>query len=215
VTTPYPAGMDGRVRLSAGPPVAGRVIGVVAGVIFALVGTAFAVLPLVADHFLRGLGGGSSCDGMQGLPPNLMPPDLQRCADLPDLGADGLGPVRFVGLVGVPLALIGLYFILRMLRTAFWLDGTTLTARRTFGRRAVDLATAELNVETVIQRTTDDGHLIIKRVPTLFARDPQTGRRVTLALKLPAGELRWLAQLISVNVRARPVADQVNQLATR
>jgi hypothetical protein len=63
---------------------------------------------------------------LQGLPSDALPPELRGCADLPTAG---LGPIRFVGLIGLPFALIGLYFMARILRNAAWLDGTTLRVR--------------------------------------------------------------------------------------
>jgi hypothetical protein len=210
--------MDEKLRLSTEAPVSARVIGVVAGVVFAVVGTTFAVLPLIADDYLRKLAGTGSCGGLEGIPPESLPAELQYCASVPDLG--GLGPVRFAGLAGVPFALLGAYVVLRVLRTAVWLDGTTLLARRALGTRSVDLARADVHVEQVTSRTTDGGRLVIAQIPTLVARDPGSGRRVTVMLRLPGYELRRLADAMTLgrsalgrDADAHVIAGQLREIA--
>lgn len=220
--------MNEKLRLSAGPPTAARVIGVIAGLIFAFVGTAFVVLPLLADGYLRSMfGGDPSCDGLPGVQPDALPPGLQSCADpgfpsagLGFPGADGLGAFRFVGLVGVPFALLGLYVVLRSLRTAVWLDGTTLRVRRAFSTRAIDLSTAEVSVNTVTHRTTGDGYPVITQIPTLIAKDPHSRRRAAVTLRLPGHELRQLADAMTLNrstagrdADAQQIATQLRQIA--
>jgi hypothetical protein len=216
--------MTEKLRLSATPSPAARVIGLIAGLIFVVVGTAFAVVPLLADGWLRHVTGGSdgSCDGLQGLPSDALPPELRDCANLPSTGLPdyGLGPIRFVGLIGLPFALIGLYLILRVLRTASWLDGTTLRVRHALTARQANLATAEVSIDLVTRRTTDEGHTTIRQVPTLIARDPDAPTPVTLPLNLPVRELRALADAISTgralegrDREARQVADQLRAVA--
>jgi hypothetical protein len=215
--------MTEKLRLSATPSLAARVIGVVAGLIFVVVGTAFAALPLIADGWLRDLTGqGGSCDGLQGIPPDALPPELRDCVNLPSAGVpdSGLGPIRFVGLIGLPFALIGLYLIDRVLRTAAWLDGTRLHLRYAFTTRRADLSTAEVSIDLVTRRTTDDGHPVIRQVPTLIAKDPDAAAPVRLPLRLPVGELRALAGAIATarasegrDADARRVADQLRAAA--
>ena len=192
--------MTEKLRLSVTPPLAARVIGVVAGLIFVVVGVAFVVLPLIADGRLRDLAGGDggSCDGLQGLPPAALPPDLRGCADLPAVGLpdSGLGPVRFVGLIGVPLALLGIYFVVRVLRTAAWLDGTTLQIRYAVTTRRADLSTGRVSIDQITRRTTGEGRPTIRQVPTLIARDAGVRTPIRLPLLLPAGELRALADAV-------------------
>ena len=192
--------MSEKLRLSATPPLLGRAIGVFVGLMFVVVGTAFAVLPLVADGWLReltGNGGGGSCDGVAGLPPDALPPELRDCAGLPGPDTAGLGPIRFIGLIGIPFALIGIYTVVRVLRSAAWLDGTRLHVRQAFTSRQVDLATADVSVDLVTRRTTHDGHLVIHQVPTLIARDLEAPRPVRLPLLLPVAELRALSEAIA------------------
>jgi len=216
--------MTEKLRLSATPSLAARVIGVVAGLIFVVVGIAFAALPLLADGWLRHLTGNdsASCGGLQGLPPDALPPELRDCANLPSLGpADpGLGPIRFVGLIGLPFALIGLYLIIRVLRTAAWLDGTKLQLRHAFTTRQANLATAEVSIDLITRRTTDDGHPVIRQVPTLIARDADASTPIRLPLLLPVTELRALADAIATGRTtegrdhdARRVADQLRATA--
>jgi hypothetical protein len=218
--------MTEKLRLSAPPSLAARVIGVAAGLIFVVVGTAFAVLPLIADGWLRDLTGNSSpsCDGLQGIPSSALPPELRDCANLPTsaLSQPGLGPIRFVGLIGVPFALIGVYLIVRVLRSAAWLDGETLHVRYALTARRADLATAEVSIDLTTRRTTDDGRTVIRQVPTLTARDPDASAPVRLPLLLPVAELRALAGAIATGRAtegrdhdARLVADQLRAAADR
>lgn len=192
--------MSEKLRLSATPPLLGRAIGVFVGLMFVVVGTVFAVLPLVADGWLRQLTGNDgdrSCDGLTGLPPDALPPELRDCAGLPGPGTAGLGPIRFIGLIGLPFAVIGLYTIVRVLRTAAWLDGTRLHVRQAFTSRQVDLASAEVSIDLVTRRTTDDGHVVIRQVPTLIARELDARRPIQLPLLLPVAELRALSEAIA------------------
>jgi len=217
---PMLPGMDEKLRLSAGASGPARVIGVVAGLLFAAVGTAFAALPLIADGYLRRLDSVGSCAALPGIPPESLPAGLQSCDSLPDMSAGGLGPVRFVGLAGVPFALLGIYLVLRMLRAAAWLDGTTLRVRQAIGTRSVDLARADVHVDLVTTRTTDGGRLVIAQIPTLVARDPTTGRRVAVSLRLPGYELRRLADAMTLgrpglgrDADAHVIAGQLRELA--
>jgi hypothetical protein len=216
--------MTEKLRLSATPSPAARVIGVVAGLIFVVVGTAFAALPLLADGWLRDLTGGNnpSCGGLQGLPSDALPPELRDCTNLPSAGLpdSGLGPIRFVGLIGLPFALIGVYLIVRVLRTASWLDGTTLRVRYAMTARQADLATADVSVDLITRRATDEGRAAIRQVPTLIARDADASAPVSLPLLLPVRELRALADAISSgralegrDREARLVADQLRAVA--
>lgn len=216
--------MTDKLRLSATPSLAARVIGVVAGLIFILVGTAFAALPLIADGWLRDLTGDNtaSCDGLQGLPSDALPPELRDCTNLPATGLpdSGLGPIRFVGLIGLPLALLGLYMILRVLRTAAWLDGSTLRLRYAFTTRQANLSSADVSIDLITRRTTDDGHPVIRQVPTLIARDADAKLPVRLPLLLPVAELRALSDAITLgraaegqDREARHVADQLRAVA--
>jgi hypothetical protein len=216
--------MTEKLRLSATPTLAARVIGVVAGLIFITVGTAFAALPLIADGWLRGLTGtgSASCDGLQGLPSDALPPELRDCTNLPSatLPDPGLGPIRFVGLIGIPFALIGLYMIIRVLRTAAWLDGPTLQLRYALTTRHTNLSTADVSIDLITRRTTDDGHPVIRQVPTLIAKDADATTPIRLPLLLPVTELRALADAIATarategrDRDARRVADQLRAVA--
>jgi hypothetical protein len=145
---------------------------------------------------------------------------FRDAAGLPGPGTAGLGPIRFIGLIGIPFALIGLYTVVRVLRAAAWLDGTRLHVRQAFTSRQVDLATAEVSVDLVTRRTTDDGHLVIRQIPTLIARDLDAPRPVRLPLHLPVAELRALSEAIATGRAAEGrdrdallVADQLRAAA--
>jgi hypothetical protein len=222
----YAARVTEKFRLSATPSPAERVIGIVAGLIFVLVGSAFAALPLIADGWLRDLtgDGGGSCEGLHGLPPDALPPDLRDCANLPapSLPGYGLGPIRFVGLIGIPFALLGLYLVIRVLRTAAWLDGTTLTVRRAVTTRQANLATADVSIDLLTRRTTVEGRPAIRQIPTLITRDAGTSTPIRLPLLLPPGELHTLADAIADgrapegrDREARLVADQLRAAADK
>jgi hypothetical protein len=81
-----------------------------------------------------------------------------------------------------------------------------LRVRGAFRTRAVDLSTADITVG-MITHTDDNRH---RRVPTLVARDPASGRRVRLSLngagldRLPPAELRALAEAMTAG---RPVSQ--------
>jgi hypothetical protein len=216
--------MTEKLRLSATPSLVARAIGVVGGLIFVVVGTAFAALPLIADGWLRDLTGDNSgsCDGLQGVPADALPPELRDCANLPAAGIpdSGLGPIRFIGLIGLPFALIGLYLIIRVLRTAAWLDGPSLQLRYAFTTRRANLSTADVSIDLVTRRTTEDDRPVIRQVPTLIARDADAKVPIRLPLLLPVAELRALADAISLgrategrDREARRTADQLRAVA--
>ncbi|WP_433285381.1 hypothetical protein [Micromonospora sp. CA-244673] len=187
-----------RIRLSVGAASGQRAMAVVVGALFTAFGAAFVLLPLVAGGLLRRVAGLGdpvpSYDDVRDLPPELLPPDLHEGATAAPT------PLRYAGLCGVPFVLLGLYLVLRVLRTAAWLDGTRASVRGALGTRTVDLAAAEVRGGTIAHRVGDDG---VVRVPSLIARDRDTGRRVTIPLQgpglgnLPPYELRALAEAMT------------------
>jgi hypothetical protein len=121
----------------------------------------------------------------------------------PDPGgpADGMATViggAFV-LIGLLVIVAGVTAVLRALRTAAWLDGTRVHVRGAYRTRVVDLATAYVSQGAAKRQV---GHSIVS-TPTLEARDPATGRRVTVPLegvdagRLPPNELRALADAMT------------------
>ncbi|MGC5018332.1 hypothetical protein [Micromonospora sp. DT47] len=193
-----------KIWLSISVPPAQRAVAAVVGLFFAAFGAAFVLLPMVADGLVRRLLTGddplASYDQARDLPPGLLPPELR---DSPPAD-DGLGAGRFLGLCGLPFVLLGLYLVLRTLRTAAWLEGTRATVRGALGTRTVDLARAEITAGAQTHRDPDDGPGHVHRVPTIVARDPDTGRTVTVPLRgaglatLPPHELRALADAMTV-----------------
>lgn len=90
-------------------------------------------------------------------------------------------PLAFV-LLTAPLV----WRLLQVVRTAAWLEHTTLVVRSAFITRRCDLATAvELDVRAVPAWSTT------KRTPMLIAYDSATGRRARLTLLDPATD-QWL-----------------------
>lgn len=203
------------MKLSIGAPPAAKAFGVIFGLVFAAAGAAFALLPLA-------LGRDDSCpssDEVSGIPPSMLPPEIRDC--MSDGGwlsfDDGVGPMRLLGLVGVPVILLGLYIALKSLRTAAWLDGTTVAVRGALRTKKVDLARADVSGSSyTLRRDVGTSRASIERVPQLIARDPDNGRTVTIPLRgigtaqLPDWELRALAEAIRPGT---PVAAQLRTMA--
>ncbi|MEU5942621.1 hypothetical protein ABZ807_26405 [Micromonospora sp. NPDC047548] len=190
-----------KLRLSVAVPTGQRVFAAMVGLLFGVVATAFVLLPLLADGMTRRMLGTddplTSYQNGRDLPPELLPPELREPS------TTGLGAGRFIGLCGVPFALLGLYLVLRVLRTAAWLEGTRVTVRAAFGARTVDLADADITAGRLTFRDANAGPDHVHQVPTLVARDRVTGRTVTVPLRgagpatLPPHELRALADAMS------------------
>lgn len=199
-----------KLRLSIGTTGGQRIVGAAFGIVFAAVGTAFVLLPLLADGMLRRLTGSEPeatfSDGSP-VPREYLPPELRHSSaggSWWDSDGFGLGPARFIGLCGIPFALIGVYMVLRILRHGAWLDGTTAHVRGALLTRSVDLASADVTAGTVAYRSNRDTlHETVHRIPTIIARDPGTGRTVTVPLQstglaaLPPYELRALADAMT------------------
>ena len=206
-----PPVINERLRLSIDAPPAHRAFGVVFGLVFSAMGAAFVLMPLLAERWMgRVAGDDDECTYSGDL--SDLPSEFQELCE-PDGGFfdggffddAGFGPMRFIGLCGVPFVLIGLYLALRVLRTAAWLDGTRASVRGAFGTRTVDLAGADVSAGAITYRHGEDTmHERVERVPTIVARDRATGRRVTIPLRagdganLPPHELRALADAMSI-----------------
>lgn len=208
-------------RLSVGASPGQRTVAVVVGVLVAAVGAAFVLVPLIAGGLLRRLTGPgdafSSYEQARDLPPGMLPPGLRDSG-----GADGPSP--FVGLCGLPFVLLGVYLVLRVLRTAAWLNGSRARVRGAVRTRAVDLATARIEAGAASYREVGDPD----RMRSIIATDPSSGQRVTVPLRgmglaaLPPSELRALADAITTgrpadgrDGDAHAVADQLRRLAVR
>lgn len=223
-----PAVITARQRLSIGAPPAQKALGAAFGVLFALAGTAFVLLPLVVDGWLRNaFDADESCPSsseISGIPPELLPPSVRECVADGSwfTGGDGFGPMRLIGLLGIPFALLGLYLALSAVRTAAWLEGTRVTVRGALRTRTVDLATATITAgATTVRRNRDTSRAFTSQLPTLIAKDPASGRSITLPLhgvgmaQLPPPELRALAEAVATNRDrdARTVATGLRAMA--
>jgi hypothetical protein len=210
-----------KLRLSVGPTPAARVAGAVSGVVFAGFGLLFALGAVAIGRFF-------------GDPPAAVEaPDVCTFEDgalscAPGGGSPVVTADHVVALVGVLFALVAAYLVLKLLRTAAWLDGSTLRLRGAVRTRSVDLATADVSAGVAESRVGDDDarYVRVSRVPTLVARDRASGRRVVLQLRglglntLPAYELRALADAMTVgrpeegrDADAHVVAGQLRALA--
>jgi hypothetical protein len=209
-----------KLRLSIGAPPAQKAFGAVFGVIFAVAGAAFALLPFVVDSWLgNAFGADPDCPDsseISGIPPELLPPSVRECVANGSWfnGVDGFGALRLIGLLGIPFVLVGVYLALSALRTAAWLDGTRATVRGALRSRTVDLATAPVTAGVAsLRRETI-------QAPTLLVKDP-AGHTVTIPLfgagtaQLPPAELRALAEALTANPDrdARTVAMQLRAMA--
>ncbi|PRY28294.1 hypothetical protein [Pseudosporangium ferrugineum] len=211
------------MKVSIGAPRAAKAFGVAFGLVFAAAGAAFVLLPLVFDGWLqRALDGGEPCpsrDAISGIPPSMLPPEFRDClSGSARLALDeGFGSMRLLGFFGVPVFLLGLYLALRTWRTAAWLDGTTVAVRGALRTKKIDLATADVTAGSyTLRRYAGTTRASIEQVPQLVARDPGSGRSVTIPLRgigtgqLPAAELRALADALRPG---SPVAAQLRELA--
>ncbi|MGW0212851.1 hypothetical protein ACWDXH_00485 [Micromonospora chokoriensis] len=213
------------LRLSVGASPTQRTVAVLSGVFVATLGVAFVALPLLAGGLLRRLTGPgdafASYEEARDLPPGMLPPGLRDSA-----GADRSGPVPVVGLCGLPFVLLGVYLVLRVLRTAAWLDGSRVRVRGAFRTRSVDLATARIDADGVPHRG-DDAPMVGQRMRSaVVAVDRSGAPRVVIPLRgmgldsLPPSELRALANAITTgrpadgrDDAAHAVADRLNRLA--
>jgi hypothetical protein len=213
-------------RLSTGPTPAGRIVGAVFGVVvLTAVGLFFASLGFIDELLDLFAGHTSTClteSDIAHLPPELMTGiDLCNSWSMTDLG-----PGQIAGLLlGAATVLLGVFLALGTLRDATWLEGSVLRVRGAVRTRTVDLATAEVTAGIVTHSSTNDtGVTSSRRVPTLVARDPVSGRRLTLRLRgaamdrLPPAELRALADAIVVgrpesDTDAYRVATQLREMA--
>ncbi|MFB9358927.1 hypothetical protein [Actinoplanes nipponensis] len=216
-----------RQQLSIGAPPAQKALGAVFGVLFAAAGAAFTLLPFVVDGWLQhAFGADESCPTsaeVSGIPPELLPPSVREC--IADgswfAGADGFGPWRLIGLLGIPFMLVGLYLAAGALRTAAWLEGSRATVRTALRTRTVDLATATVTPgATTYRRNRGTAGETTVQAPALIAADA-TGTRITIPLhamglaQLPGPQLRALAEALGGNPDqdARSMAVQLRTMA--
>jgi hypothetical protein len=183
------------------------------GLAVAAFGFVFARAFYPRDYFPRSLFQDDSPDA--GSFPDLGPAGFESSVsysselESPVFGFDGTGSDG----MDLAFALVGLFFfafgtlwavsffgmIARTFRAAAWLDGTRAHVRGVFRTHSVDLATAYVYQGAI---TTRIGHRVIS-TPTLEARDPATGAKLTIRLeglgsgRLPPNELRALADAMS------------------
>ncbi|MEV4636286.1 hypothetical protein AB0J80_02945 [Actinoplanes sp. NPDC049548] len=207
------------MRISIGAPPAAKAFGTLFGLVFAAAGVAFALLPLVFEGFWHRDDSCPSADEVSGIPPELLPPEVRDCVSGGGWLSfdDGFGPIRLIGLVGIPVFLLGLYIALKSVRTAAWLDGTVVSVRSALRTKKVDLATAEVSAGSyTLRHHVGTPRASVEHVPQIIARDPDSGRSVTIPLRgigtplLPEKELRALADAMRPGTTA---AAQLRALA--
>jgi hypothetical protein len=147
-------------------------------------------------------------------------------------GADAGVPTLLGVVVGVIffLAAGGLLAgtVLKVWRTAYWLEGTTLAHRAAMSTKRVDLATAEVAGDTIVgsERTGDHTWRTVTSA-AIRARDPRTGVVIKVPVRtpgrgrLPSHELVGLADAIMQGRRgddpgyeaAEAIASRLRDLA--
>ncbi|WP_143133926.1 DUF4352 domain-containing protein [Actinoplanes philippinensis] len=202
------------IDLAADEPPARRRRAMVEAVIFGFAGLVFVFAPVVIagefDDFA----------------------DRARRISGPDTDVPGMSPLLMAVPIGIGLLLVSLSVVLmlRMVRSAAWLDGTVAYVRGAFRTRSIDLSTAYVSAGTATRHEaagrshTAAGtvhHVAVREVPTLEAHDPVSGRKLTIHLCRPGGgaippyALRALADAM-VRGRGRNGNDHdVHQLAHR
>ncbi|MET8528033.1 hypothetical protein [Micromonospora sp. NPDC005172] len=207
------------LRLSVGASAGQRTLAVVTGVLVAAIGAAFVLVPLLAGGLLRRLTGPgdgfASYEDARDLPPGMLPPALRESGGDPGRGL-------FLGLCGLPFVLLGVYLVLRVLRTAAWLDGTRVYVRGALRSRTVDLATAAVDPGSY-REAGEDAPARGDR-SAIVVTDRVSGQRATIPLRgmglsiLPPSELRALADAFVAGGAeaapgARAVAAELRRLA--
>lgn len=196
--------MSSRVNLSIGATTAAKVVTVVVAVFMIGVGVLAALLALGVSLFAArttidtSVGDGAFHIDEQG---NLVPGPAPE----PGLGlADGFSAVGVIGVVcATVVALLALYLVLRVWRTAAWLEGTVLNVRGAFTTRAADLATSLVTGGSRLQAVGAGESRTVHRVQVLQAADPRSGKSVILPLRgaglamLPGDQLTALADAIT------------------
>ncbi|MEU7927467.1 hypothetical protein [Micromonospora sp. NPDC049107] len=203
------------LRLSVGASAGQRTLAVVTGVLVAAVGVAFVLGPVIAGGLLRRLTGPgdgfATYEEARDLPPGMLPPALRESG-----GGSGRG--LFLGLCGLPFVLLGVYLVLRVLRTAAWLDGSRVHVRGALRSRTVDLANVRVDPGPYRDPEGRGGPSAI------VVTDRVSGQRATIPLRgmglpvLPPPELRALADAFVAGgpeaaPDARAVAAQLCRLA--
>jgi hypothetical protein len=121
-------------------------------------------------------------------------------------GADNgqLTPAAIASGAACLLLVVGLFgfLLLRVLRTAFWLEGTTVVNRRSLSTRRADLAVADVAGDAITVLHSSGGNRQALSIPAVLVRDPRSGILIKIPLKgqglkrLPAWELNAIADAI-------------------
>jgi hypothetical protein len=118
--------------------------------------------------------------------------------------------------------IVGLFAVMSRYRT--WLEGTRLVVQRLFGRTYIELATAQVWIDSMAEQTTvSTGNATMsvptgRRIPLLVVQDVTTGKRMRLPLRgkgglLPPHQLYALAGAISAGPRPQPYDQQAAHIA--
>ncbi|WP_405427023.1 hypothetical protein [Micromonospora sp. NBC_00617] len=205
-----------QLRLSVGASAGQRTVAVVTGVLVAAIGAAFVLVPLLAGGLVRRLTGPgdgfASYEEARDLPPGMLPPALRESTS----GSGGPGP--FLGLCGLPFVLLGVYLVLRVLRTAAWLDGSRVRVRGAIRSRTVDLAIARVDPRFPGEVGADPSARA-GRSPGIVVTDRASGHRVTIPLRgmglpvLPPSELHALADAFAAGRPGAEPSDEARAVA--
>ncbi len=199
--------MPPRIPLSVGAPTGMKVIFSIVGLFLVLGGAGFSLLGYGLAFGEQQVVNTSGVDGEFHIDENGKlvpgPGETQGFAG----GVEGVFGLSFMfcSLLFVALAI---FLILRVVRSAAWLEGSRLFVRGAVLTKSADLATSTLSAGSTTQATgAGDGQVAVS-VQSLSATDPETNKRVSIPVKrngatiLPSDQLSMLANAIT-NARTK------------
>jgi hypothetical protein len=203
--------MPPRTPLSIGASTGTKVFFSIVGVFIALVGVTFALvgfgLAYGAQEVINssGVEGDFHIDENGKLVPG--PGDSGQYVG----GALGIAGFGFMA-CSVVVALIAVFMVLRVVRTAAWLEGSHLFVRGALRTKSADLSISEISAGSSMQSVGAGDHRTYVAVHAITAVDPATNQKVSIPLKrggatvLPGDQLSMLANAIT-NARTRKGED--------
>jgi hypothetical protein len=214
-----PQVQPGRIRLSIGASGGVKVFVAIVGALAIVIMLLFVAITWFAGSFVSDFTGHVDTHGP--VAPGDPAPDISGA------GSVAGTVLRGAGLCAVPFAVLFAFVVLRVLRGAGWLEGTTAVLRGAVSTRRVDLATAAVRGDVVTHSETRGNWRYYYSVAAVAARDPATGKEIKIPLRgqglkrLPAMELQALANAIMARrhpadpsyAEAAAVASALQQMA--
>jgi hypothetical protein len=200
--------MPPRVRLSAGASTVNKVVFTVLGVFLVCFSFGFLLVGFGLAFGRQTAIGSSLPDGSWYVDENgnLVEGTQFEGFDNGPLGYAGLAAM----LAGLLIALFAVYVVLKVVRSASWLEGSRLYQRGALRTRSANLATAEVGAGSAMQSTGSGESRNTVAVQSLTAREE--GKTVVLPIRragavvLPSDQLMMLANAIT-NQRTRQGDD--------